>query len=102
MTDKLDVRDPHHGEWIMVNPDPAMCKEVMLARHADVADGAWHLVDPHFAETLDEQQKQHLQPALLFLACNQDHEFFLWPVKSPVTSEHVAYQAMDQWLCYQA
>lgn len=101
----LAIRAPHPGEWIRVNPDPAYRKEVTLTRDEK---GEPYLIVEHLAKQLmlqaahDDNQHllQRLEPSMLFLAQNREGETFIWPVRKPVPEQHLAYQAMADWICF--
>ena len=97
MTEKMECRTPRAGEWIRVHPDPEYRNEVALV-HSDT--GVYCLVPPYLVSALDERRAGLVERSMLFLACNSDDEFFLWPVKLPVPEAHFAYRAMGEWICF--
>ena len=99
MTKKMECRTPHAGEWIRVSPAPEYRREVTLV-HSDT--GVYCLLPEYLVSALDEKRPGLVERSILFLACNRDDEFFLWPVKLPVPEAHFAYQAMHKWVCFPA
>jgi hypothetical protein len=94
---KLDVRSPRAGEWFQVHPDPAYRKEVVLTPDDD---GTLYLVADHMVPDLQKLAPERLRYVLMFTAQNREGETFLWPVTLPVPAEHLAYQAMEEWVRY--
>jgi hypothetical protein len=119
---EFTCRTPCAGEWVQVNPDPAYRREVTLV----IDKGIYYLIAPEFAQEFQDvqaglaklnpdylrrfqqHQQQHVgrpvlqlqvQRSMLFLAANRDGEGFLWPVKLPVSEDHLAYRAMREWVC---
>ena len=93
---KVEVRQPRAGEWIRVKRDEH--KEVMLAR--DPKDGTLYLIADNLVEMAKRDFPEKLEPSMLFIVMNKDHECFLWPVRTPVPKEHLAYRAMGEWVCF--
>jgi hypothetical protein len=95
---KMKCRTPRAGEWLRVHPDPEYRSKVALVR-SDTSDD-YCLVVPELAAQLDKRRPGLIEHSMLFLACNNDDDVFLWPVKLPVPEAHLAYRAMDQWVCF--
>jgi hypothetical protein len=92
----IECRTPRAGEWIRVNPDPDYQKEAVIIRDA----GEYYLIAPNMVTKMRELAHERVQDSMLFLAANAKGEGFLWPVSLPVPEEHLAYQAMREWVCF--
>jgi hypothetical protein len=92
----IECRTPRVGEWVRVRPEPDYRKEVVLIRD----EGEYCLVVPHMVPKLEKLAPGRIERSMLFLACNQEGVGFLWPVKLPVPEEHLAYRAMQEWVCF--
>jgi len=96
---KLPVRWPQPGEWIKVNPDLDQQTEATVIMDDD---GEYYLIDPELAKEM--KKKPHfkpLQPSVIFMACNNAGDFFLWPIPKPIEYDHPVYLAMENWVCFQ-
>ena len=99
---KMKIRNPHEGEWIRVNPDPAYRQEVVLAKDGDVE----YLVAPDLVDKIDKSKRR---TCMIFCVCgrydlladNKNDEIFLWAVPAPVPETHIAYRAMEDWYYFQ-
>jgi hypothetical protein len=88
----LDVRPPHGGEWVRVKPGES--REMVLIKD----DGVFYLVEGEALERLEREAPEKLMRSTVFIACNNKQQNFLWPVKSPVGSDHPVWVAMEQWV----
>jgi hypothetical protein len=96
--EKYRVRVPQAGEWIRVNPDPDMCSEETLAK--DDAGEIYLIKNSKVESELLAKRPDRVFRAMIFMAQNREGETFLWPVKMPVSKEHLAYRAMREWISY--
>jgi len=93
----LKCRTPRAGEWVRVNPDPAYREEVTLARDKE---GEYYLIVPELAVKVLKLIPEPVERSMLFLAANQEGKAFLWPVKLPMSEDHLVYYAMREWVCF--
>jgi len=95
----LPVRWPLPGEWIKVNPDLDQQTEASLILGDD---GEYILIDPSIAKEMKKRKHfKPLQDSVIFMACNGEGEFFLWPIPKPIEYDHPVYLAMENWVCFQ-
>jgi hypothetical protein len=97
MSEITEVRVPRAGEWIRVNPNPASRDEVTLTRDEQ---GQYYMVVPELVPDLMKLAPERIQRAMIFMAQNREGETFLWPVTLPVSEAHLAYRAMEEWVCF--
>jgi hypothetical protein len=92
-----NIRCPHGGELVWVNPDPVYRQYVVLFQFD--AAGPRYYVTPEVAESLPEEVRRPREHTI-FLVATKDGKWFQWPIRRPVPQEHFVYKAMGKWLRY--
>lgn len=95
--ENMEVRAPHSGEWIAVDPNPKARLEAMLIND----DGHIYMVAENMVEHIAEIAPGRMTRQMLFIAQNRAGDLFLWPVPMPVADDHPAYRAMETWIRFE-
>ena len=96
----LDVRGPRDGEFVRVNPDPDQRREEVLA--FDDKGTSYLVADNMVEKVMAVAPPGKVRRVMIFVAQNSEGEFFLWPVDSPVPSDHPVYAAMHDWIAIES